>query len=110
MEAHVRRGDLFWNWVVVLVQAIHWFNPLVWFAGRAFRAEREYACDRSAVADLSLTTFTAAIADEPAVVSPEAQAAPEDGEGAPKAGPKERLSLEEFSEFLKVRNTLGGRG
>jgi len=158
---HVRRGDLFWNWIILLVQAIHWFNPLVWLAGRAFRAEREYACDRSVVAGLSaeeranygrallraveeqlrplpapapslmpfispkkelkqrltmilkpqshqpfaqiatalvavalgLTTFTAATADEPVAISPEAEAAPKtdpkDGEGAPKTGPKD---------------------
>ena len=44
--AHVRRGDLLWNWATLFVQALHWFNPLVWWAGRKFLAERELECDR----------------------------------------------------------------
>ena len=24
---HVRRGDLFWNWVTLIMESIHWFNP-----------------------------------------------------------------------------------
>ncbi len=50
--AHVRRRDLLWNWMTLLVQALHWFNPLVWWAGRQFRAERELICDRLALGHL----------------------------------------------------------
>lgn len=42
---HVRRGDLLVNGIVVLLQAVHWCNPLVWFAFTRFRADRELACD-----------------------------------------------------------------
>jgi bla regulator protein BlaR1 len=30
--AHLKRRDLLANWVVALLQAVHWFNPLVWVA------------------------------------------------------------------------------
>ncbi len=36
--AHVKRGDLYVNWLLVVVQALHWFNPLVWYACRRARA------------------------------------------------------------------------
>jgi bla regulator protein BlaR1 len=49
---HVARRDLARNWVLLAVQALHWHHPLVWLAGRAFRAEQEAACDRFALRHL----------------------------------------------------------
>jgi beta-lactamase regulating signal transducer with metallopeptidase domain len=46
---HIRRGDLQWNWIVFLVQTLHWFNPLVWFAIRQWQNEREILCDDAAL-------------------------------------------------------------
>jgi bla regulator protein BlaR1 len=43
--AHVKSGDLYTNWLLIMVQALHWFNPLVWFACGRIRADREFACD-----------------------------------------------------------------
>jgi beta-lactamase regulating signal transducer with metallopeptidase domain len=43
--AHVRRRDAATQWLANAVVAVHWFNPLVWVAVRALRAERERACD-----------------------------------------------------------------
>ncbi len=43
--AHVRRRDLPLNWLWALLQVVHWFNPLVWFASYRWRADRELACD-----------------------------------------------------------------
>jgi beta-lactamase regulating signal transducer with metallopeptidase domain len=42
---HVRRLDVAVNWLLSIAQAIHWFNPLVWFATSRIREERELACD-----------------------------------------------------------------
>ena len=50
--AHVRRHDLLLNWIVLAIQALHWFNPLVWIAGRRFLADREMLCDRAALEGL----------------------------------------------------------
>jgi HEAT repeat protein/beta-lactamase regulating signal transducer with metallopeptidase domain len=43
--AHVRRHDAFAQLLAYLVLATCWFNPLVWLAVRAMRAESERACD-----------------------------------------------------------------
>src|SRR5687768_17544052 len=43
--AHLRRMDVLVNWLMILVQALHWFNPLVWLALRRLRADQEILCD-----------------------------------------------------------------
>jgi hypothetical protein len=43
--AHVKRGDILLNWVIIAVRSLHWFNPLVWLALRRLRADRELVCD-----------------------------------------------------------------
>ncbi len=43
--AHVRRRDLAVNWLLALLQVVHWFNPFVWFAFHRWRTDRELACD-----------------------------------------------------------------
>ncbi|RYD46817.1 MAG: hypothetical protein EOP85_06685, partial [Verrucomicrobiaceae bacterium] len=43
--SHLKRLDLPLNWVVCVLQAMHWFNPLLWFAFARMRADREAACD-----------------------------------------------------------------
>jgi bla regulator protein blaR1 len=42
---HVRRRDNLLNWALIFIQAVHWFNPLVWLVLRRLRAEREVLCD-----------------------------------------------------------------
>jgi len=46
---HIRRGDLAWNWILFLIEALHWFNPLVRLAARQWRNEREILCDDAAL-------------------------------------------------------------
>jgi beta-lactamase regulating signal transducer with metallopeptidase domain len=43
--AHIKRWDVAVNWLVLLVQAVHWFNPVVWLAAHRLRGDRELACD-----------------------------------------------------------------
>jgi len=43
--AHLRRHDIYLGWLTSLLQVLHWFNPLVWFAFYRMRADRELACD-----------------------------------------------------------------
>lgn len=50
---HIRHHDLLWNWAGLALQALHWFNPLVWAANARFQADRELRCDAGAVALLS---------------------------------------------------------
>ena len=42
---HLRRMDVHVNWLLSVIQAIHWFNPLVWLVFRWIRADCEAACD-----------------------------------------------------------------
>lgn len=47
--AHVKRGDLWLNWLVMALQLLHWFNPLIWLGFARLRADRELACDELAL-------------------------------------------------------------
>jgi len=49
--AHLKRRDICLAWLVCLLQVLHWFNPLIWFAFRRMRADQEMAADA-----LALTT------------------------------------------------------
>ncbi|HSP16630.1 MAG TPA: M56 family metallopeptidase [Thermoanaerobaculia bacterium] len=49
---HLRRFDVVVNWILAAVEALHWFNPLVWFAVSRIREERELACDELALSCL----------------------------------------------------------
>ncbi len=52
--AHMKRKDIIVNWIVLILQIIHWFNPLVWFAFNKMRADREIACDSEVLAHLDI--------------------------------------------------------
>lgn len=47
--AHLKRRDLWLNWLMAALQVVHWFNPLVWFGFGCWRADREFACDAMAL-------------------------------------------------------------
>ncbi|QDP38957.1 BlaR1 family beta-lactam sensor/signal transducer [Radiobacillus deserti] len=42
---HYKSRDVLSNYAIVLFQILYWFNPLVWFAFREMRLDREIACD-----------------------------------------------------------------
>jgi beta-lactamase regulating signal transducer with metallopeptidase domain len=44
-RAHHERGDLVANLIALGLLALHWCNPIAWFAYRAYRADQEQACD-----------------------------------------------------------------
>ncbi len=43
--AHLKRGDLLIQWMLSLMKILHWFNPVLWFAFRRIRIDREPATD-----------------------------------------------------------------
>ncbi|TWU56600.1 Regulatory protein BlaR1 [Rubripirellula tenax] len=47
--AHASRGDLVWNIVPAIAQAIFWFHPMAWWLHRQWRITGEMACDELAV-------------------------------------------------------------
>jgi hypothetical protein len=50
--AHLGRGDLWTNWLLLTARILHWFNPVAWWTVREMQAEREAACDELAFAAL----------------------------------------------------------
>lgn len=48
--AHIQRNDYLTHLLTQIGCALHWPNPLVWWAARRCRAEREKACDRRVLA------------------------------------------------------------
>jgi Tol biopolymer transport system component/beta-lactamase regulating signal transducer with metallopeptidase domain len=51
--AHLRRHDIYFGWIISLLQVLHWFNPLIWFAFRRMRTDQELACDALALSTMS---------------------------------------------------------
>ena len=45
--AHDKRGDVLAAWVCTILQALHWFNPMLWLAFYKMRNDREAACDET---------------------------------------------------------------
>ena len=43
--AHIARLDVLTRFVAAVTRALHWFNPLVWWAATRLTAEAERACD-----------------------------------------------------------------
>jgi beta-lactamase regulating signal transducer with metallopeptidase domain len=43
--AHIKRYDVPWQMVARVACAMYWFHPLVWWALRRMRMDREHACD-----------------------------------------------------------------
>jgi beta-lactamase regulating signal transducer with metallopeptidase domain len=48
--AHVQRLDVLLQMVATVACSLYWFNPLIWYAARRLRIERELACDECVVA------------------------------------------------------------
>ncbi len=51
-SAHARHGDPLWALLRGVCLAVYWFDPLVWLAAAASKADGELACDEAALAAL----------------------------------------------------------
>jgi beta-lactamase regulating signal transducer with metallopeptidase domain len=47
---HRARHDNLWNLLACSFSALHWWNPLAWWAARRMRADQELACDAAVLA------------------------------------------------------------
>ena len=43
--AHLKRRDLHWQFLALIVRAVYWFQPLTWRSWQKLQVERECACD-----------------------------------------------------------------
>ena len=50
--SHLKRWDLWANGLVLAIQVVYWFNPLVWLALSQMKKDCEIACDATALAAL----------------------------------------------------------
>ena len=48
-QTHYRHGDHIWSALRCVCLALHWFDPLVWWAAALSRTDAELACDEDAV-------------------------------------------------------------
>jgi beta-lactamase regulating signal transducer with metallopeptidase domain len=44
---HYKRKDLFVNYMLIVLQAVHWFNPVIWYCFNRIRQDMELAADES---------------------------------------------------------------
>jgi len=49
---HIKRGDTLVAWFQIMVQALWWFNPLIWWMNRQIVRERERCCDDEVVSGI----------------------------------------------------------
>ena len=75
---HILRLDAAVNTLQVFAQAIFWFHPLVWWANRRIRMEREKCCDETAIARLHIEArdYCSAVIDALASMKPSTQPVP----------------------------------
>lgn len=56
---HYRRRDVWRKMLAVWVNALHWFNPLMWLMVRLMERDAELACDEEALRRLSPENYSA---------------------------------------------------
>lgn len=54
---HFKHKDIVANYLINLAGILYWFNPLVWYALKEMRSEREIACDSSVLQMLRETEY-----------------------------------------------------
>jgi len=57
--AHYRRRDLAVGSLMAVLNAVHWFNPVLWLAFARMRADRELACDETVLSVADRTEASA---------------------------------------------------
>lgn len=54
--AHLKRGDLWWHGLLLVLQIVYWFNPLLIWARRQIKHVRELCCDLTVASHLKEKT------------------------------------------------------
>lgn len=50
---HIKRRDLWYKWLFQILLCIHWFNPVLYLAGRALNRDCELSCDEEVLGILT---------------------------------------------------------
>lgn len=56
--AHIKRRDFLINVVCILIQAIYWFNPIIWYSIYKMKQDCEISCDATVLTALNLEKKT----------------------------------------------------
>jgi len=51
--AHIKRKDLIIHVVTMIINGIHWFNPIIWYSVRKMKEDCELSCDASVLGILA---------------------------------------------------------
>ena len=51
---HLKRHDIYFKLLLLAVNALHWFNPVVWFMRKEATIDMELSCDEGVVRGMSL--------------------------------------------------------
>lgn len=54
---HFKNRDILINYIMCFFQILYWFNPLVWYAFKEMRIDREIACDISVLKKLDKDSY-----------------------------------------------------
>ncbi|EEG76270.1 M56 family metallopeptidase [Dethiobacter alkaliphilus] len=57
--AHFKRKDLYVNYLLLFLQTMHWFNPLIWYCFKRMRDDMEVATDECVLSVLENTEHRA---------------------------------------------------
>ena len=52
-NAHAQRGDMWYKLLLVIANAVHWFNPIIYLMTRHACRDLEYSCDDIVTKDMS---------------------------------------------------------
>lgn len=55
--SHYKRKDIILNWITVLLQIVHFFNPIIWYAFYKMHEDCEISCDASALNYLNKSEY-----------------------------------------------------
>lgn len=51
--SHYKRKDIFVNYLLIVLQCVHWFNPLIWYFFKKIKEDMELATDEMVVSILN---------------------------------------------------------
>ncbi len=106
---HIRRRDIAYKWLALLVGAVHWFNPLVWLLRREIDRACELSCDAAVARRMDPEQRTAYCRTLLRAAVPQAFSLPRVGLGGGKQDMKERMAnIMTQGKASKWKRALGG--
>ncbi|MBB6218303.1 bla regulator protein BlaR1 [Anaerosolibacter carboniphilus] len=55
--SHLKRKDILVNWIIFLLQTLHWFNPILRYGFKRMKQDCEVACDTKALSYIEVDEY-----------------------------------------------------